>query len=99
MWMQAMGIPALVQVLKEGQNETAAELAAVALRNLARQNQTNKDAILAAGGFVPLLNLLSSGREVLLQPLQCEASLATLRVRPESAQLELPSSMHAMLFS
>lgn len=72
--MQAGGIPMLVQVLKEGQSETAAELAAVALRNLARQNQTNKDAILAAGGFVPLLNLLSSGREVLLQPLQCEAS-------------------------
>ena len=93
--MQAGGIPLLVQMLKEGQHGTTAELAAVALRNLARQNQRNKDAILAAGGFVPLLNLLSSGREVLLQPLQCEASLAILRFGPMLNQPEMLQNMHA----
>lgn len=47
-------------------------LAAVALRNLALQNERNKEAIKACGGLEPLLKLLSAGQQFLGQILQCE---------------------------
>lgn len=70
--MQAGGIQPLVGLLREGADEISAELAAVALRNMALQNNENKEAIMAAGGLQPLLELLSGGQERLVQPLQCE---------------------------
>lgn len=65
-----------MSLLREGPNEISAELAAVALRNMALQNTANKEAIMAAGGLQPLLELLSGGQERLVRPLQCEARLA-----------------------
>lgn len=67
----------LVALLKGNAGEPAAELAAVALRNLCLQNRLNKDAIVAADGLLPLIQLLSSGRQLLAQTLQCEVSGAS----------------------
>ena len=70
--MQAGGVEPLVCLLRDNPEEISAELAAVALRNMALQNNLNRQAILAAGGLQPLLQLLSTGQERLVVPLQCE---------------------------
>ena len=70
---QAGAIQPLVRLLREGPDEISADLAAVALRDMALQNPANKEAIIAAGGLQPLLELLSGGQERLVQLLQCEA--------------------------
>lgn len=62
----------LVQLLKDNPEEISAELAAVALRNMALQNSLNRQAILAADGLQPLLQLLSGGQDRLVVPLRCE---------------------------
>ena len=69
---QAGGVEPLVCLLRDNPEEISAELAAVALRNMALQNNLNRQAILAAGGLQPLLQLLSTGQERLVVPLQCE---------------------------
>jgi Armadillo/beta-catenin-like repeat len=69
---QAGGIAPLVSLLHEGSDEITAELAAVALRNLALQNAANRRAIEDTGGLMPLLALLSRGQEHLVHPLACE---------------------------
>ena len=70
--VQAGAIHPLVELLRDHPDEIAAELAAVALRNLALQNPINRQAILTAGGLQPLLHLLSMGQEKLVYPMQCE---------------------------
>lgn len=64
-----------MRLLKESPGEISAELAAVALRNMALQNSLNRQAILAAGGLQPLLALLSSGQEKMVTTFHCEVSL------------------------
>lgn len=67
----AGAIPPLVRLLHDSDDITA-ELAAVALRNLSMQNALNRDAIIAADGLVPLLQLLSVGIADLQPPLRCQ---------------------------
>lgn len=66
-------MPPLVRLLREHAEEAAAELAAVALRNLALGNAANRAAISDAGGLGPLLRLLASGQERLAYPMHCQA--------------------------
>jgi len=70
---QAGAVPRLVRLLREYPNEVSAELAAVALRNLALANAANRAAIAAAGGLGPLLRLLATGQERLAYALPCQA--------------------------
>ena len=80
--LQAQGIQPLVALLKGHPDRLTAELAAVALRNMSLQNKLNKEAIVAADGLVPLIALLSTGQELLVQPVQCE--VCPLLRRPAS---------------
>ena len=73
--LQSGGIKPLVDLLRGDPGSITAELAAVALRNMALQNEMNKAAIISAGGLEPLLRLLSAGLQHLVHPLQCEVSV------------------------
>lgn len=89
MWWQANGIAPLVHLLVASPQEISAELAAVALRNLALQNDLNRQAILLAGGLPPLLQLLSSGQERLVAPLNCEVCCSLPHHRAISLEMIL----------
>lgn len=62
----------MVDLVKKDPDSAAAELAAVALRNMALQNEQNRLSIVSAGGLQPWLQLLWRGLPQLVQPLQCE---------------------------
>ena len=74
--LQTGAVPPLVRLLREHPHEPAAELAAVALRNMALANAANRRAITAEDGLGALLRLLAAGQERLAYPMRCQARCA-----------------------